>query len=112
MNESHCEAGKRRAGFRAARQSNSKDPCDGVCSAAEAEEALVVKEAVHGGVRLAALAHEAGQGDDVSLSGHLAVLVHLDRHAQLAECEGGRPELGAVASDLLEQFRSGRRRGP
>ena len=83
-------------------------------SAAEAEEALVGEEAVHGGIRFTTLAHEAGEGDDISLSGHLAVLVHLNRHAQLAN--GLRVDMkdsfAHLVLYLLEQFRSGRRRGP
>ena len=68
-----------------ARHAFSTDPGDvSSCSAAEAEEALVGEEAVHGGIGFSALAHEAGEGDDVSLSGHLAAFVNLNRHAQLA----------------------------
>ena len=46
-------------------------------SLAEADEALVAEEAVKAGISLTTLAHEASEGDDVALAGHLAVLVNL-----------------------------------
>ena len=48
-----------------------------VSSAAERQEALVSEEAVHGGIRLTTLAHEASKSDDVSLAVSFALSVNL-----------------------------------
>lgn len=50
-------------------------------SATEADEAFVCEEAVHSGVGFTALPHEASKRDNVVLSSHFSIFVHLiDTH--------------------------------